>query len=149
MEQQTLNFEPLPPSLPVRSTYCPCCHTRLNIRQERITPGLCRTLRKFYEVIQAKGVNSANPRTDCGFTNSQHTNFQKLKYFYLVGQTNKSGYWHLTERGAHFVEGKTVVARKVYVQNKRVVGWSDDRVTISQALGEMPYWLKKADYVSA
>ncbi len=143
MTQQTLNFETT-----VKAEYCSHCHSRLNVRQERITPGLCRTLRKFYEVIEAKGENSAHLQKDCNFTKSEYCNFSKLRFFYLVGKTNQSGYWYLTERGRRFIEGETVVARRVYVQSGRVIDRSDESVNIKEAMGEMPYWLQKADYVS-
>ncbi len=145
MTQQTLNFEPPP----VKAEYCPCCHTRLNVRQERITPGLCRTLRKFYEVIEAKGANNAHLQKDCNFTKSEFCNFSKLRYFGLVEKTSDSGFWYLTQLGQLFVEGKLIVARRVYVRQNRVIDRSLECVSIIEALGEQPYWLQKADYVSA
>jgi hypothetical protein len=52
----------------------------------------------------------------------------------------KQGIWRLTEKGKAFVEGKIQVEKHVFIHNKKLLGYSEERTGIKDALGDKFYY---------
>lgn len=133
------------------SEKCVHCGAKLEGRWERLTPGLCRTLRKFYEAAkideQHSTLRTAHLQADCGFTKNEFTNFQKLRYFSLVRKTSKAGIWEMTRLGDEFLLNRLAITKAVYVFRNEVKKQGDEKGTIGELMDEWPYWLKREDYI--
>ena len=69
--------------------------------------------------------------------------FSKLRYWKMIEQqpntdTKKktSGFWKVTEFGKLFVNMKVTVPKYALIYNKKKFGFSDEQVSIIQALGK-------------
>jgi len=51
------------------------------------------------------------------------------------GQTKTSGLWKPTEKGIRFVHNRISIPKRVHLYNNQVLGWSEERITIEEALG--------------
>ncbi len=142
-EQISFDFKPTPPT---QTAKCNCCGARLEGRWETLSPGLCRTLVKFYEQIKRFDVDALHLQKDCGFTKNEFNNFQKLRYFGLVEKTETAGVWRITADGEVFAENRKAVPKKVFVFRNRVMEKSIERTLVENIVGEKSYWLKLADF---
>jgi hypothetical protein len=71
MNQQKFDFD-------FEHEFCPTCQARLVGRWERLTPGLCSALVKFFQASLIKSP-VLHLQKDVGFTKSEFTNFQIVK----------------------------------------------------------------------
>lgn len=69
--------------------------------------------------------------------------YAKLRYWGLVESQEKtdeskraSGRWRPTSKGITFAHGNTVLPKAVYTYDRKVLGFSDDQVTIQEVLGD-------------
>mgnify|MGYP000306415011 CR=1 FL=1 len=68
----------------------------------------------------------------------------KLKHWGLIRQKpnddqpekNKTGYWRITQKGRDFVNNIVTVPQYVWLFNNKQYGFSENHVTIQQALGK-------------
>jgi hypothetical protein len=123
----------------------PTCHTRFTVRRERLTVGLVKSFIKFYSESGAD--RRANPADVFKTDGTARNNFQKLHYFSLIERTETSGVWQITAEGLEFLQNLLPVSKYVFVANNAVRSRSSEKVLISEAAGDAPFWLKKEDYV--
>lgn len=127
---------------------CRSCGSSLRGRWERLTPGLCRTLIKFYAGICAKGKNELHLK-ELDLSNSEYNNFQKLRYFALAAKIeHRPGWWLLTWKGRGFVRNELRVHQRVYIFQNQIRERSRETVSIAEALRTEPYWLVRDDFLS-
>lgn len=120
---------------------CPVCKRSLDGRWERLTPGICRTLVKFWMKVVEKRVNQVHLQRDLELDKNAYNNFQKLRYFGLVAKVKEqSGYWLITRRGAQFVHGKQRVNRQVRIFDNHIVERSEETISILEAMSCDTYW---------
>ena len=113
---------------------CGACGSTLQGRWERLTPGLCRALIKFYAGICAKQKNELH--------------LQKLRYFALsVKLKDKPGYWLITSRGRDFIRNSKRIPNKVFIYQNKIQQRSEDLVSIADVLKVEPYWLERDDFL--
>lgn len=129
---------------------CGACGSTLTGRWEKITPGLCRALIKFYTGICAKQKNELHLQKECDLTKSEYTNFQKLRYFALaVKFKDKPGSWLITSRGRDFIRNYERIPKKVFIFQNKIQERSEERVSIADVLKVKPYWLERDDFLKA
>lgn len=128
---------------------CPTCDAKLTGRWERLTPGLCRTLVKFYEIATARRTNELHLQRDCVLTKNEYTNFYKLRYFGLVSNGSEQGFYKLTPDGERFVRSEIRCVTKVFVFRNEVQEIGDETQRIAEIMAEPPYWEMKDYYVAA
>lgn len=127
---------------------CDHCGSHVSFRWESITPGLCRTLIKFYAAICAKGKNEVHLQKEVDLSKSEFTNFQKLRYFALARKVEgRSGYWFLTWQGRDFLRNQYKIRKQVRISQNRIVDRSEETVSIGEVLNTEPYWLQRDDYI--
>lgn len=128
---------------------CTTCGSRLTGRWERLTPGLCKTLIKFYTAICRKQLNQVHLQNECDLTKSEYTNFQKLRYFGLVAKiADKPGYWLITRRGRDFLRESKEIPGKVLIFQNHIQERGSETVSIADVLrAENRYWLMRDDFL--
>lgn len=126
--------------------YCEHCGAKITGRWESLTKGLCNTLLKFSQSVKRLGKDQIHLQKECGLTKNEYNNFQKLGYFGLVKDSEKSGFWSLTVDGILFIRNEMSVSKKVYVFRDTVKEVSSERVFIQNILPN-PYWLTREDYI--
>jgi hypothetical protein len=57
-----------------------------------------------------------------------------------LGKTRSSGLWQITPLGIDFVEGKTLMPKRVFVYNKIVQGKTVATVSFEDCLGELYHY---------
>lgn len=114
---------------------CPCCDRFGKVYARAINKTMADSLKWLYDENNAKG-----PREWIDVPNTapkevlRSNQLPTLRWWGLVereaadpkGKKKHSGHWRVTLKGMDFVEGKTLVPRKVYTYNGDVVGMSDD-----------------------
>lgn len=126
---------------------CTACGSVLQGRWETLSPGLCRTLVKIVAAVDRTGTNAVHLQHDVDLSKNEFANAQKLRYFGLIAKVeDRSGHWLVTSRGRQFATGVISLPKKVYVFHNAVDGHSDERTSISDAIGQTPTWLKREDY---
>lgn len=130
---------------------CTTCGSRLNGRWERLTPGLCRTLIKFYTAVCEKRLNEVHLQSECDLTKSEYNNFQKLRYFALVAKiADKPGHWLITRRGRDFLRESKKIPGKVLIFQNHIQDRGSDLVSIADVLRtEERYWLMHDDFLGS
>lgn len=128
---------------------CTACGSNISGRWESLSPGLCRTLIKFYTVICKKQKNEAHLLKECGFSVCETNNFQKLRYFALVTKSRTNpGHWLLTWQGRDFIRGQKKVHRKVFIFHNKIQQRSETLVSIAEAVkADGPFWLQRDDFL--
>jgi len=126
---------------------CPCCGQRVQRYARPITSsmawGLCRLYEHFQEHPEETWVHVEgffNSCSDIPF--SFRGDFAKLRYWGLIEMLDErredgsphNGCWKLTGRGVAFVRGDISVSSHVYVYDGHALGFSDDPITIRDAL---------------
>lgn len=88
-----------------KPTVCACCGAKTVVYTHKLNAGSAIAMKRLYEAGGRKHIKFL------GLTHDQRCNFQKLKHWELVGNTDgrKNGVWELTGTGVNFVEGKTAV----------------------------------------
>jgi len=135
---------------------CPYCGANVKSRKERLSKGLVQSLIKFKAAVIALNRNKIHLQDDLALSNSEFTNFQKLRYHgmcvkYVNPETkqNEAGYWLLTKRGNEFVKNTIEVPASVTVFRNKIVSKSDDRKYANEILRDytFPVWDEKDDFI--
>jgi len=126
---------------------CSLCGAKLNARWENIKKGQITTLAIFRDAIIKKNRNSIHLQKDIKFTNSQFTNFQKLRYNGLVAHASDTGNWLLTRRGAQFLRNEIFIPKGVLIFRNKIQKYHIDKVNLLSILkNNEPYWFDIEDY---
>jgi len=106
--------------------YCPTCGQSTDKNKHN----LARMLATILMSVQDFTV-PFHLQKDTNLTKNQYNNFQKLRYWELVSNHDvDSGYWYITDRGRKFLNGEIKIPYWVQTFNKRIVGWSDERISV-------------------
>lgn len=117
---------------------CIHCGASLMSHKHKLTPGLVVILLKVYKRICEKGENSITMK-ELNLDHSEFGNFQKLRFHAMIAkQEDKT--WLITQRGTDFLKGKVQVPDHVETYRNRVIGHSEDYVTVSKVMKSDPYW---------
>jgi hypothetical protein len=140
---------------PGTDEHCVWCRGSMNITDDRLTPGLVRTLLKLKGAVFIKGENDIKIHKLTGklaFTLSEHSNFHKLRKHGLVHWVKKDGkikrgHWLITRKGWEFLAGQAIPA-VVFTYNDQVVAHSPETTTIYESIREEKYWRDIDDYLA-
>jgi hypothetical protein len=124
---------------------CPCCDQRAKVYRRKLNSAMARSLIAIYRFFQKAG-------------HGEWLNIcQYLTYNVSVGDAAKLAYWDLiepmtdaqrpdgsprvglyraTSTGWRFVRGEDTVPSHVVIYNAQVLGFSQERCTLRDALGE-------------
>lgn len=125
-------------------TRCPCCERFIKLYRRPLNASMARYL---IFMVKKSGPTNIWLHVETDFRDvsiPSRGDYAKLRYWGLIepkpgksdrgGRTN--GYWRLTDKGRAFVNDEIAVPAKIHLLNNKVVGWSDDTITIKEALGE-------------
>lgn len=126
---------------------CPCCGQRVQRYARPITSSMAWGLCNLYEYFQqhpnerwvhVEAFFNSNPDIPFAFRGD----FAKLRYWGLIEMleerredgSKNNGHWRLTKRGTAFIKGEISVPSHVYVYDGHALGFSDDHITVRDAL---------------
>lgn len=119
---------------------CPCCGQLVKRYQYPINSSIATTLISMFQLHYA-GHNWVHVNTQIRPTSGGYFSLAQ-KWGLIVGDKNDdskkrvSGRWALTQKGIDFVTGKILVPKYVYSYDKRTLDFSDEHITIQEALGK-------------
>lgn len=112
--------------------YCPHCNGKMVIYVHSMSELIARALDKF--TVKSEG--SSCGLIGAGLTFSERTNFQKLRYWDLVGKGDKSGEWRTTDRGIQFLNGEIMVPEKAMTFRGSRTSYDGCNVSINELIPE-------------
>jgi hypothetical protein len=121
---------------------CPCCGQRVKRYARNLYSTQAYCLIRLYRITELEGEDFYHWRKLIeNVGGSLGEDFPKLRFWGLIREAdtrtldrNASGYWKITQKGKDFVLGIISVPKKVYIFNNKFRGFSDDTITIQQAL---------------
>lgn len=122
---------------------CPLCSRKIVKYKHTLTRIMIKGLRELYNAGGKARLDKLN------LSNSEFTNFQKLRYFGLA--YNDRYEWTLTELGTLFLAGKIKVNKTVCTENAVVIAKSTDKVAIEDVKSAAQFkieWRDQASQVS-
>lgn len=116
---------------------CPACSQHVKIYRRKLNSGMARSLIAMY---RSSGLEPMHVPTAIGARSREEG---KLAYWGLVKEVavlrpdgGRAGYWHVTEAGERFVQGKITVPKYALVYNGGRLGLEGEPVTIQDVLGD-------------
>lgn len=128
-----------------QNNHCPTCGASIKKNWYFLTAGHGFALLKIYRAVIEKGENKINVPKEVKMDKVEYTVYQKLHMHALTakvkenGQTKK-GWYLITKRGADFIRGEISVPEAVQSFRNRIVGHSQNYITITDLLHQTPYW---------
>lgn len=123
-----------------KGTKCPCCGQFVKLYKRSITSGQAHGLIMFYRYSEEHPEEFIHV-SNFDFTAFRGGDFAKLRYWGFIEQAENddpskrdSGMWSITDKGRQFVRNERTVPRQVHLYDGQRVGWSEDRVSIKDAL---------------
>lgn len=120
---------------------CQCCGAKLVEYTHSFSKGLAQSL--FLMSGRRDGVNISSIIK----SHTMLSNFQKLRYWGLVERVNKDsekgGDWRITELGQNFLDGKSVIFKKVTTYRANVRAFTGEQITFDKVSDG---WLYRGDY---
>lgn len=128
-----------------KGVHCPCCGQYVKRYKRKLSAGMALIL--IYLHRQPKGewvqVEKLIKETR-SIPMSARGDYHKLRFWGLIEQqdsersdgSDRVGYWRITDKGRRFVEGEIRVAAHIYLKTGLFDGFSEETVTIRQALGK-------------
>ncbi len=125
----------------------------------RLTPAHVRALVKFHQAILYYGRNRIHIRKEMAdttapfaLTKDQWTNFSFLRTFGLVAhydpENPRGGEWKMTELGAKFLKGKSVVHTRKLILNGRIIERDEKSLKhVNEFRGKVPEYPKNFQHV--
>ena len=123
---------------------CTHCGAHSNKFWKRLSKGNVGALVKLRRAIGQYNRNDIHIAQDLELTYSERANFSTLRQHGMVAHIKDengnrvSGRWLLTKRGAQFLRGQLEVPLKVQTMNNRVIGHSEEYVTVEQVMKTLP-----------
>jgi len=113
-----------------------------------ISRGLVFSLEKFALTSQKIKKENLHLIKDVGFNNYEYNNFQKLRYFGLVGKGDEIGEWFITTKGKWFLNGSHAIEKSVTTFRNVVLEKSTDIINIKDIVKDRTsdYWQKQFSY---
>lgn len=127
---------------------CPCCDQFVKLYRRTLNSGMARSL--IWLVRYCEGMSEDarkfSPWVDVPKVAPRDViasrEFGKLEHWGLVKQAVNtstkqqcSGFWMPTERGVDFVHARILVPARVFLYDNKIEGWSEDTISIQEALG--------------
>lgn len=124
---------------------CPCCGQFAKLYKRKLNSGMARALIRAYRQCQYDGSpygwfhlmtitnhrwRDASVLTSWGFLEARSDDKPE------DGKTKTSGYYRLTSEGVKFALGKIDAPKRVFLFNDKVRGFSEERTSIEEALGD-------------
>ena len=122
---------------------CPCCTQNVKKYPRPIHGSMAYLLIRLYKLDRNNpDYYHVTQIYDKGKSNGSD-DFSKFQVWGMIEQRTKedgqkgrtSGYWKITEKGRQWVRGEITVPSHAYMFNKKCYGFSEDGVTIREALG--------------
>jgi len=130
---------------------CPCCDGSVKLYKRKLNSGMALFLIGLYKLT--KEANNGSYVSVVFFSNKEimakmnintaSLDYSVLKHFNLIDPRaseigkKDSGHWSITWKGLDFVEkNTTLVPKHVFLYNNKRQGFSDETITIKEALGE-------------
>lgn len=118
---------------------CPVCDSTVKLYKRKLNSGMARTLIEMYKCGD-EFTHVKNRLRENKLPNTH--DFTLLRHWELIiapdedceGQA--SGLWKITEKGQKFCRGEIVVNRHVKILLNDVRGFSDEKTTIQDSLGD-------------
>jgi len=104
---------------------CECCGQKIVQYKHNINKTLISGLFKLYKYGQPSRLDKLK------LTNTEHANFQKLRYFKLIVKTDDKHKWSITEFGKGFIEGVSNCPKFVFTENGRTINYSTELVLLA------------------
>ena len=138
--------------------YCPCCDRWGKINAFTLHHNLALALKWMYEYTKRSSKPWVYVVEEAPRQVLRTRSFAGLEYWGLIrrhptvksevdtshgdklGKTRSSGLWQITALGIDFVEGKTLMPKKVFVYNKIVQGKTVATVSFEDCLGELYHY---------
>lgn len=129
--------------------HCPTCGRYAKMYRRRIHSNMARQLIALYRIITPEKV--VNGQLVIGYAHTRqvreicgYSDFTLAKHWGLVqARPNEddpsikdTGQWTLTGAGLNFVRGSSTIPKYAYLFDDRLVGFSEDVVSIREALGK-------------
>lgn len=121
---------------------CPCCGRYAQIYKRRLYDTAVRMLIMLYKL----GADQDYVHYSLAVMNFSHGHigdFNKAKYWDLIRQKpyesfekSAAGSWKLTQEGIDFIQGRASIPEFAYIFDDRVLGFSENRVNVREALGK-------------
>jgi hypothetical protein len=116
---------------------CPCCGQFAKVYRRKIHSAMARDLIIAYRKAD---LDWFHVRTTLGHDGGD---FAKLAYWQLIVEhpgeredgSSRAGWWRISLTGEAFALGKSRIPKYARIYNGRLLGFSDDRVGIRDALG--------------
>lgn len=122
---------------------CPCCGQLCKIYKRTLRADMASWLmwliREYYR--DPRWIHVTECKYDYMLT--MGGDYAKLLHWKMIVQKENddekkrtSGLWKPTDRGVSFVTGAISVPKQALIFNAKFIGWSDEQITITDALGE-------------
>jgi len=128
---------------------CPVCGQTCKRYKRKLNSAMAACLVYMYRYFRRPDAETwlhveKHIRSIPGLPYSLTGDFPKLRFWDLIcpmraerdDQSDRVGYWRITEKGRAFVEGRTTVPRHVFIYGNVAEGFSADQTTIGDALGD-------------
>jgi hypothetical protein len=116
---------------------CPCCSQRAQTYRRKITATSARALVTMY---RKHGLEVGHLPTALGRKQADEA---KMVYWGLIEDEGvlrddggRAGYWRVTDKGLHFMQGRLTIQKYALVYDSRCLGFEGPQVSFSQCLGE-------------
>jgi len=120
--------------------HCPACGQDVKRYKRKLSSGMATALIRLYHksggnTLEWVHISELQPLNGGEF--AQLKRWQFIDEHLNEDETKRtSGTWRMTNRGIDFVRGKIKARSHVWTYNGKTVGWSDEHITIQQALGD-------------
>lgn len=127
---------------------CPCCGRKVQLYKHSLTSGMARTLIYMNRITEIENPPGGFVKVQEVFAkrygaNATAMGYSLLKWWgLLIMQDNDdptrrgTGYWCITDKGKRFVHGDLTVPAQVFIYDNKRQGFSEEHVTIKEALGK-------------
>ena len=108
----------------------------MKIWEFRLTPGLVEILKTFVGAVKRKGNNDIHFAQDMIQSNTQYTNFHKLRYWGFIARVKDeagnriAGHWLLTRLGGQFLRNEVEVPHTIKMWRNKIYEKSEETVKI-------------------
>ena len=131
-----------------KGTECPCCGRYTKRYKRKLNCGMAWMIIQIYQKC-CRSESMVLHVADCFLAEKKNAvaqEYSKLRFWGLLFPVESddpkvqreqpgSGFWRLTPEGVAFVTGRTTIPKHVFLVNGKREGFSDERVTIRQCLG--------------
>lgn len=125
-----------------RGDRCPCCGQFAKVYSRKMTAFTARAMIAMYRYYRTEFVQMPELIRQRLTSQTQGGYATLGLYWGLIEEENqrredggRAGWWRLTELGIQFVLGEISVPKHARIYDGRILGYSDERVTIRDTLG--------------